>query len=170
MNDSRLAKSGGNFVITTSKLACLAAGASLMALSAATGASAQPLVNPLIPASTRNVAPEATPNFLRPRVGVQAAYTDNVTESGTNKQSDVLGRLNVGLAGRYASPRATLDVNGDLVYDVYSKNQKFDTLSFNGVAAATSPRVLAASISMARCPISRVSNCDTKARWSLLST
>ncbi len=130
----------------TSKLARLAASASLMALSAATAASAQPLANPLLPTSTRAVPPAATGNLLRPRVGIQAAYTDNVAGDATNKESDVLGRVSVGLEGRYDSPRATLDVNGDVLYEVYSKNKKFDTLSFSGAAAASYivvPQILA---------------------------
>lgn len=124
----------------------LAAGVSLAALSAASVASAQPLANPLIPSSTRDVAVEPTGNFLRPRVGVQATVSDNVTSTNTDKQSDVIGRVTAGLTGLYSSPRATLNVNGDVVYDVYAKNQKFDTLSFNGVAAGSyivAPQILA---------------------------
>ncbi len=130
----------------TSKLVRLAASASLVALSAATVASAQPLANPLIPASTRGAEKVATGNSLRPRIGVQAAYTDNVASVSTNEQSDVLGRISAGLDGRYDSPRATVVVSGDVVYDFYSKNKKFDTLSFNGVGTASYivvPQILA---------------------------
>jgi uncharacterized protein (PEP-CTERM system associated) len=130
----------------SSKSAWLAAGVSLAALSAATGVSAQPLANPLLPPSTRPAAPVVEANRLRPRVGVQVAYTDNVKGDNNDKQSDVLGRVNVGLAGVYNSPRAALRVDGDVLYDVYSKNQKYDSLSVNGVAAASyivAPQILA---------------------------
>ena len=131
---------------TISKLARWAAGASLVTLVAATSASAQPLANPLIPSGARGVAREPTGNFLRPRVGVQAAFTDNVSNSSTNKKSDTIGRVMVGMDGRYDSPRAKLDVNGNVVYDVYAKSKKNDSLNANGALAASyivAPEVLA---------------------------
>lgn len=131
------------------KLAGLAAGVSVAALSAATVASAQPLANPLMVPSLRGQAAEVVEpegNFLRPRVGLQAGVTDNVNRSSTDKQSDTFARASVGLEGQYDSPRAQVNLTGDLTYDVYAKNQKYDTLSFSGAAGATYivvPEVLA---------------------------
>lgn len=133
---------------TTSKLAWLAAGASLATLMTATGAFAQALApanptalaTPLIPQTVRAGAttPVATTgNYLRPRIGVQAAVTDNVNSSSTDKQSDTLGRVGVGADGRYDSPRLQATMTGDVYYDAYAKNSKYDTLSFNGAASAT---------------------------------
>ena len=131
---------------TNSRYGRLAAGVSLAVLSVASVASAQPLANPLIPSSARPATPEAVRNSLRPRVGVQAAVTDNVSSSNANKQSDVIGRLSVGLDGRYDSPRLKLNARGDVLYDVYAKNQKYDSLNLNGVLAAqyiVAPDILA---------------------------
>lgn len=130
---------GQKNAMTISKLAGLTSGASLLALCAATAASAQPLASPLIPTTIRSQTTTPTEperNYLRPRIGVEAAVTDNVTSVSTNKQSDTMGRATVGLGARYNSPRAQILADGDLNYDVYAKNQKYDTLSFNGEASA----------------------------------
>lgn len=131
---------------TIFKFSRLAAGVSLAALSAASVASAQPLANPLLPSGARPPAAEGTGNFLRPRVGVQVAFTDNVESANANKKSDTIGRATVGVSGRYDSPRAKLNVNGDVLYDVYAKNHKYDSLSANGAVSASyivAPEVLA---------------------------
>ena len=122
----------------TFKLARLAAGVSLAALSAATVATAQPLANPATPAPpegalTSRIPPEGAPaSVLPPRIGVQAAVTDNVDLTSANERSDVIGRATVGLDGRYDSPRLKGNISGDLVYDVYNKAKKYDALTYRG--------------------------------------
>lgn len=130
-------------MILTSKFARLAVGASLVALSAAASATAQPLANPAVPVQTdattaRARAYEGMPTtFLRPRIGVQAAVTDNVNNTSANEESDVIGRFTVGLDGRLDGPRAKANVSGDVVYDVYSKTKKNDQLTYRGTADAS---------------------------------
>lgn len=144
----------------TLKLARLAAGVSLVALSAATVASAQPLANPATPAPPETaVAPRAAPaegertTYLRPRIGVQAAVTDNVALTSTDKQSDVIGRATVGLDGRFDGPRFRGNLSGDVVYDVYNKSKKYDSLTYRGSldgAFIVVPEVLAIEAAGAR--------------------
>jgi uncharacterized protein (PEP-CTERM system associated) len=134
----------------------LAAGASVVALSVASVAAAQPLANPVRPQpAVKAAAPgDAQPtNFLRPRVGVQAAVTDNVALTSGNKQSDVIGRATVGLEGRYDGPRTKANLSGDVVYDAYSKSKKYDSLTYRGTADAAFvvvPEVLAIEAAGAR--------------------
>lgn len=125
-------------MILSSKLVRLAAGASLVALSAATVATAQPLANPATPmraeaATQRAKMNEGMPtSYLRPRIGVQAAVTDNVGNTSANKESDVIGRATVGLDGRIDSVRTKGNVSGDIVYDVYANTKKNDQLTYRG--------------------------------------
>lgn len=122
----------------TLKLVRLAAGVSLAALAAASVASAQTLANPVTPAVTdaAEKPPEPLGNFLRPRAGVQAAVTDNVTSATSNEKSDIVSRFTVGADARYESPRSHFNLSGDVFYDVYAETKKFDTLAYRGTADA----------------------------------
>jgi uncharacterized protein (PEP-CTERM system associated) len=146
-------------VILTSKLARLAAGASLVALSAATVATAQPLANPATPVRAEAVTPRARMNegmptsYLRPRIGVQAAVTDNVGNTSANEQSDVIGRVTVGLDAWMDSVRTRASVSGDVIYDAYSKAKKNDQLTYRGTFDASFvlvPEILALEAAGAR--------------------
>lgn len=122
-------------------LTALAAGVSLAALSAASGAMAQSLVNPVaqgwLTSAGDAPASEMPSSYIQPRIGVQVAATDNVTMVNTNKVSDFITRATLGADARFDNERVKADLTIDGMYEFYSKQSSYNTFNYRGQGSAS---------------------------------
>lgn len=71
---------------------------------------------------------------VKPRASIAETYDDNITFSKNNKIDDFITRATVGLEAKAAGKTRTLDLNGNLNYELFADHSDFNNVSgdFNG--------------------------------------